>query len=103
MKCLEYDADMVAAETSAGIFIERPDVLSDDGDAARGGALKAGDDHHKAGLAGTRRPHQPDQFAGRDAQIHAAQHVDGSGRPRQGKRHRIEIDDRCWELACRGE
>ncbi len=63
---------------------DRGDVLAVDQDAATLGVVEMQQQVHQRGLAGARRPDQPDPLARRDAQVDAVQHPAAS--PGRGMR-----------------
>ncbi len=94
VKALEHDPDMTPPQPRQPAFVEAAQVLPGHDDPPGARPLDAGDDHHQARLARSRRADQRDRLAGRDGERDAAQDLDRPGRPLQCQADLVEQDER---------
>ena len=83
------------------VFIARGNILTQQANAPRCGAFKAGRDGNHRRFAGARRADNRDGLPGTDGKINAAQDLNGTGRGPERQMNVLKVDgNRCRALSC---
>src|SRR6185436_12900884 len=73
---LEHESHVLRSPSREPSAAERSDLDAADVNTAAARCIEAADQIEQGRLAGARRPHQREKFAGLDVEVHALQHVD---------------------------